>query len=222
MKHNYLLKKVLLSLASLTLTTSLASAASVAITNNSFETGANLPATDGWNNNNPEGWTAVETGAGGVGIQGLSTNPATGAGQDGDYVVFLQGGSLVQNVTAQLLNNAVSVGDLFSLTVAASSQNGAPTFFFDLRDNADISIGNSLIGGPVESAPNAPGGGEYANISVLGTVDTAATDIFLVISGNGPQNRIDNIRLDATQVPEPSSTALLGLASLGLILRRKR
>ena len=41
-------------------------------------------------------------------------------------------------------------------------------------------------------------------------------------AGFGNQGGIDNIVLDATSVPEPSSSALLGLGGLALVLRRRK
>ena len=41
------------------------------------------------------------------------------------------------------------------------------------------------------------------------------------VSG-GTQTVIDNVRLDASAVPEPTTTALLGLGGLALILRRRK
>ncbi len=186
-------------------------AASVTINNHSFENGAGLPlpAPD-WNNNTPDGWTK----SGGGGMQASSPDPT---GIDGSVYVFLEGGSasLTQNITASILGGAVNPGDIFTLTLAADNSNNSPTFDFDIQDG----FGASLIGGPVTSSTLTT---EFADYDVVGTVDTASSDIVLYIETNGPQVLIDNVRLDLVQVPEPSSTALLGLGGLALILRRRK
>lgn len=190
-------------------------AASVTIDNHSFENGGGLPAAPPattWNNNVPDGWQKT----GGVGMQNISADATTGT--DGEIVVFLQTGAISQNITASILGNAVAAGDLFTLTLAATNQNGSPTFDFDIQDG----FGGSLIGGPVTSAPNSPANPTYADAVVVGTVDTASADVVLVLSNSAGQTRIDNVRLDLVQVPEPSSSALLGLAGMALIFRRRK
>ncbi len=44
----------------------------------------------------------------------------------------------------------------------------------------------------------------------------------LIADGSNNHGFVDNVALVATKVPEPSSTALLGLGALGLFIRRKR
>jgi len=199
--------------SALMLASALASqAATVVINNHSFENGTNLPPVDGWNGNDPEGWTTT----GNVGLQDVtSTAPA---GIDGHVVVFIQTGELLQDITASISGGSISVGDVFTLTLAATNQNSLPTFDFDIQNTS----GTSLIGGPVTSSPDAPTGDIYADIVVTGTVDTASSDIVLSIGSSGGQIRVDNARLDIVPVPEPSSAALLGLGGIALILRRRK
>lgn len=213
------MKKLITCLFALASAASL-QAASVSITNHSFEDGAGAPTPGNWNNNTPDGWTS----AGGHGMQSDVVNPS---GIDGNVFGFLEGGatgdltggSFIQSISAVLPGGSVTIGDAFTLTLAALNQNGSPSFDFDIRDNADPSLGSSLIGGAVQSVAVS---GAWADYVVLGTVATSSTDVFLILNTNGPQVRIDNVRLDLVVVPEPSSSALLGLGGLALILRRRR
>ncbi|MGB0993072.1 MAG: PEP-CTERM sorting domain-containing protein [Akkermansiaceae bacterium] len=195
-------------------------AASVSINNHSFENGAGVPAPGNWNNNTPADWNAY----GSKGMQADATPPA---GTDGAAFGFLQGGatgnlnggSFTQDI-ATAVGGTINPGDVFTLTLAAVNQNASPSFDFDIRDNADPSLGSSLIGGTQQSG--AVAGGTWADYVVMGTVDTASSNVFLVINTNGGQVRVDNVRLDIEPVPEPSSAALLGLGGLALILRRRK
>lgn len=192
-------------------------AAAVSINNHSFETGAGLPPAppaQAWNNNVPEGWTRP---SGNTGLQNISGDGAT-VGADGDFVVFLQNGGIAQDITGAIPGFSVMPGDAFTLTLAATNQNGSPEFEFDIQDD----FGFSLIGGAVSSSPALPGNPTYEDRVVTGTVDTASPVVILVLSNDGGQTRIDNVRLDLVQVPEPSSAALLGLGGLALILRRRK
>ncbi|MFK7910088.1 MAG: PEP-CTERM sorting domain-containing protein [Akkermansiaceae bacterium] len=61
----------------------------------------------------------------------------------------------------------------------------------------------------------------------VGVVDQSDFDLINTNHGNGLSSRWDEIRVgatyaDVTPVPEPSSTAFLGLAGLALILRRRK
>ncbi|MGB0774369.1 MAG: PEP-CTERM sorting domain-containing protein [Akkermansiaceae bacterium] len=212
------MKKLILTLSLIASTASL-HAASVSINNHSFENGANVPAPGNWNTNTPEDWNAY-------GSKGMQADAVPPAGTDGAIFGFLQGGgtgnlnggSFTQDITTAV-GGTINPGDTFTLTLAALNQNVSPSFDFDIRDNADPSTGNSLIGGTQQSGTVS---GAWADYVVAGTVDTASSSVFLVINTNGNQVRVDNVRLDLVQVPEPSSTALLGLGGLALILRRRK
>ena len=72
----------------------------------------------------------------------------------------------------------------------------------------------------------------WALYEVKGTIPTDATQATIVIddgradagigTGNGNDNYVDMVILDAVTVPEPSTTALAGLGGLALILRRRK
>jgi hypothetical protein len=186
-------------------------AATVIIANHSFESAAGAIAPGSWSNDNPESWTSIETG-GQIGLQADNPPPA---GTDGAIAAFVQGdtSSLTQDITLGIGSSAI-IGDIFTLTIAALNQNASPSFDFDITNFS----GGSLIGG----AKTTPIAGGWADYTVSGTVDSASSEIRLVLNSNGPQVRFDNVRLDFQAVPEPSLTALLGLTGFALMVRRRR
>ena len=184
-------------------------AAMVTLTNADFE----LPGSpdNSWSNTKPTGWTATN-----AGIQ--DRDPAVGVI---NTVVFLQGGSsLIQEISADLaIGAAVAIGDTFDFSILALNANSSAWIGFDIQDN----LGASLIGGFQDVAITT----SYSTIPISGTVDTASTSVFLAIRNNqgsavSSQALIDDVTLDYTPVPEPSSAALLGLGGLALILRRRK
>ena len=206
-----LLTKIITALFTLIAASSL-NAAMVTINNHSFENGANIPAVGDWNNNDPEDWIVDESG----GQIGMQADTVPDPNIDGAVFSFVQGdtSSLIQEILTGP-GSSVATGGVFTLTVAAVNQNASPSFDFDIQDFG----GNSLIGGPVNTAV----AGGWTDYVAMGTVDTAGGTVQLVLNSNGPQIRLDNVRLDyVAPVPEPSSTALLGLGGLALILRRKK
>ena len=202
------MKKILTSMFIFASAVSL-QAASVTITNNDFDAAGGLPADNGWNNATPTGWTKTGT----IGLQDIDSGVGTT-----DYVVFLQSGGLLQDISADaVLGGAVAIGDVFSVDILATNQNAAPDIVFDIQD----AFGASLIGG-AQTVTGITGGGTYTTVTGMGTIDTASSDIFLSLSRVGGQVRMNGVSLDYAAVPEPSSTALLGLGGLALILRRKK
>lgn len=131
------------------------------------------------------------------------------------------------------------------ITVDLGIINSNTTYTIDFLAGTESSIGTSnityqvdfLIGGTLASAVSAAndsgsdvGDGAGKNADEAHTFDftTAATNgtdhAYLKLARTGGNAFIffDDISVDATTIPEPSSTALLGLAGLALILRRRK
>ncbi|MBK1829066.1 PEP-CTERM sorting domain-containing protein [Haloferula rosea] len=212
-----------------------ANAATISLENSSFElpvASGGLTSPGGFSGATPAGW--IRTGSGG------RFNQSTTPGVDGDLTVFLQGGNaanLTGGTIAQRIDNltvgtgSLLDGETFDFTLAARNANGSPTFNFDIRTAADPTTGFSLLNGFVTSSTFS--GNPFQDIDVAGTVDLAQVSgllvggeytgqVWLIANTNGPQVNFDNARLEYNAIPEPSSTALVGLAGLGLLLRRRK
>jgi len=128
--------------------------------------------------------------------------------------------------------HTIALGDTFN--VGFSWRNG-----YNWESNRTISVDlyytdDDTIDGTATNIVSLDSGGyETKNVwqteSATGQSfnDAAANGkkLFLKIQPHAPNGRyarVDNVYLDVTTVPEPSSTALLGLGGLALILRRRK
>jgi len=134
----------------------------------------------------------------------------------------------------QNTGHVLALGDQFS-----GSYGWRDAFGWAAGETIDATLyytTDNLIGGARTSLFTFNSGNEAANNTwetetlalTAGVTDAGAVGktLFIAFEGNNLSNnsfaRFDNVYLDVTTVPEPSTTALLGLAGLALILRRRK
>lgn len=140
-----------------------------------------------------------------------------GAATEGARVAFLQPNNAAFNMTTSVLG----VGDVL-------------TYQWDWtlpgRGDAEVSLAyldgaNVINFGPTSINPDTTS----LHADLGGTYTVQAGDAWIgkqvgltIVQGAGQYPEVDNFRLDLVSVPEPSSTALLGLGGLALIMRRRK
>ena len=199
--------------------------AAITIVNHSFESTdvtANLSANP--SSTTMPGWTTI---AGteyladrNTGTLGSNTDPTPDA--DGEQFLLTKGGGAYQ-VTSE----AMAANTVYTLTVDIGDRTnqGFPTV--DMRIGTGSTFGANLLAATVVSNTTPTNAGTttdgwetwvYTFTNGAG-VPTESLRVELFDTGGG-QALFDNVRLEA--VPEPTTTALLGLGGLALILRRRR
>ncbi|MFK7911084.1 MAG: PEP-CTERM sorting domain-containing protein [Akkermansiaceae bacterium] len=184
-----------------------------------------------------------------VDIVGSTLSVDDGSGVTFDYTATLSGADII--TLTQLRNGTVnfSQGDVFSVTIAISNVAGGTVNFdgftyidagqtdnnsrregfsidgTDYVRNADynlLGVSGAVVGTEI--------GANGVNISPAVFAGDGTGGIFTAtaIAGIQAGGSANGVRLDGlewsftTAVPEPSSTALLGLGGLALILRRRK
>ena len=201
------------------------------VANFSFEAD-NVGSDNGFNTTTPTGWTNLGGGAKGTMNPGsdfysdadaVDANPSGGTlGDMDDNQVFF---TLNNGGISQTLADSIVVGNTYTMTVAVGNRDVGSRLGFS---GYDIRL---LAGGVlVESTSSTinPGDGTFTDVSFSYTAEAGdsgllSIELWEINGGSGKSVEFDNVRLSfAAFVPEPSSTALLGLGGLALILRRKR
>ncbi|MCA9197302.1 MAG: PEP-CTERM sorting domain-containing protein [Planctomycetales bacterium] len=213
------MKIVLRTLAVLALACSSVFADAVPVANHSFEEPA-MPLESGatWTNDLP-GWNGPAN-AGDSFIELIGGFAADGQGHLG----------MAANAeVSQDLGVALSPNTMYTLSVAVGRRNASFTVEgnesrFGLYAGGDAEDGGALlVDGTYDAFPLQDS--EFVDQSVSFTTGEAvpAGNLFVSLRSTGA-NRAhwDNIRVDATLVPEPSSLALVAFGFLGLLARRRK
>ncbi|MFC4991422.1 PEP-CTERM sorting domain-containing protein [Rubritalea tangerina] len=210
-----------------------ASAATIAITNHSFESAVTNSV-----GTTPTGWTAEAAG----GLVNLDASDVSYTdntnGLDGAQVAFWTSGSdIAGRGLSQVLSGEKALDNTtYTLTLGLGERNFTTRFSgltIELRLADDTVLGSAQFGLNDVTFATAAENGEVVDVSAnfnLADVDNTQDLKVVLLAGGGTSGGstgrqsidIDNVRLEYTAIPEPSATALLGLGGMTLLLRRRR
>ena len=220
------MRTLLCIFASAAITAVTARAASVTITNPGYEDDVLAPGA--WSDATPNGWLDPDNPGGNPNanfieyIAGFASEGVNHLGFDGN-----ENGIIYQD-----LSTAWAANTSYTLTIGVGNRaggTGAGTGLFGLTSTNDgVIVSNdafasALFSQTVDTSTIAPVGGTFGDLVLnysTGAVAPAGNIRIFAKETSGVRIHLDNFRLDATVIPEPSSLAALGLA--GLLMRRRR
>jgi hypothetical protein len=210
----------------------IAGAASVNIINPGFEDDVALvQGSGGWSDAVPNGWSDPQ---GGDNTNFMET--IGGFASDGLAHLGFDGNEF--GLIYQDLGTAWAANTTYTFTVGVGNRAnwGAGTGRFSLTSSLDALPAPGAVGGPytlytpsgffsdLDTSTIAPAGGTFGDATFSWTTGAVAPAGNLRISVQnltGTRLHIDNIRLDATAIPEPTAS-VLGLLGAAFVLRRRR
>lgn len=192
-----------------------AQAASVAVGNHSFEDP--VLAAGGWSDATPPSWNeSVLNGANSF------TEYINGFAAEGTQHQGTQGAESLW----QVLGVAWAPNTNYTLTVASGNRAGFTTAGGITQislESSNESVGASLASAQVDPATHSVAGA-FADFSLLystGAVAPTGTIRIVLTNAGAGRSHFDNVRLDASPIPEPSVLGLAGLSALALGRRRR-
>ncbi len=226
--------------AALIFVTDAARAATVLVSNHSFETPVTAAATfTGGMASAPSGWSVYNTGATNADRQFGVWNPSTtnsfvGGAPDGANVgvVFLQNTTgLAEAGLQQVLTASLQVLTQYTLTIDVGNFSNVDPGPFNFTGfpgyRVDFFAGSTLIAS--DNNTLSPGEGIFMTSVVTFTTGGSHANsgeqlgIRLVnLNGPGTEVNFDNVRLDASTVPEPSTALLVIIGAFCTVFRRYR
>ena len=205
------------------ISTSLASAVSIAIVNPGFET--DLQGVGGWSDNVPTGWNDPN----GNSNDNFMENIAGFASEGSMHIGFERPGAITagtRNYIYQDLGTAWAPNTKYTLTVGVGNRSGfgqgaSVLALGSTSDAAGVFVSSTTVAENANANVNT-----FQDFSLIFTTGAVAPTGNIRIYGEnvsaGSRTHFDNFRLDAAVVPEPGSL-VAGLAGgLGLMIRRRR
>jgi hapalindole H/12-epi-hapalindole U/12-epi-fischerindole U synthase len=217
-----------------------AQAALLLINNPSFETPVTANATfTGAQATGPSGWTVYNTGATnnlryfGVWNPATTNSFISGAPHGANVgVVFLENTTNIAEAgLQQVLSSTLQLSTQYTLTVEVGNFSDFDITPFDFTGfpgyRIDLYAGSTLLAS--DNNTLSPGEGVFATSTFTYTTGAShanvgqALGIRLVnLNGAGTEVNFDNVRLDATAVPEPSTSVLGGILMIWALFKRHR
>jgi hypothetical protein len=174
------------------------------------------------------------------GFNGGTSSPAFSTSTDSIFVRYSATAG-TNNDLAEALNNDSyatitiinNTGDVYGLDELSfdfvwgpggnNSESGA---MYVMSNRSAYAVNNELLSIAKDATDDTTSevSADLSSLSSLGTGSSIEFRLYFSDNANNtsPIFRVDNVTVNGTAVPEPSSTVLLGLGGLALILRRRR
>jgi hypothetical protein len=204
--------------------------AAIVIANHSFE-GPDVANFGG----TPENWTIVGSEVSVYNHFGTTFSTRTDPNPDGsDQAVFSRGGDSYQVLDDATvgggLGTNVAANTIYTMTVDVGDRSDLTFQGAELRLGIGSVFGTNLLTATVVSSDTptyvgtntTDGWKTWVSTFTTGASPTAGALRVELINPGTDQTLFDNVRLTAVTIPEPSTTALLGLGGLALILRCRK